>query len=601
MSQMSQTNPQEKVSQILACDEVIAFLNAMGPDDVVAIDTEGTNIEWDYRDGRGWGTGISLAFRFGSILAGGYYAFRHPDGNLDHVQQERLKAAIENFQGWFVFHNAKHDLVALATLGIKYKGKFFDTLLLCHLLNETLPYSKTLNGCVQHYLGKDEAKDDSELKAVVAALGGRWDLVPYFIMAPYAIHDAGLTYRLFEYIRPRVFSEISLEYWDSRQKIVRVFVKMEGRGVRVDTALCMRMIAIGETQMAEVLELLGLNHSSPKDQYKLFVEKLGLPILKSSKKTGKPSFDKEVMEQYEEILNNRETLDDTATLVLTYRGWQKAVSSNYKPYVELLSPDGRLRPNYKLHGTKTGRKSCEKPNLQQIPRVSDKPWNGHMKSAFIAEDGYELWEFDYSQLEFRLGAAYAAQFQSDLPLIEIFSDPERDVFTEMSKLENWPRQKIKTRTYTIQFGGGVNRLKTVFGVSEGAAFEIREKFFAQYPGFKKVMDMASSKVRTKSKLQLWSGRYRHFMYGADEAHKGFNAVIQGGAADIMDMVMIRLSEEVDNEQECRMLLQVHDSVLFEIRKDVVDKYKPLIKQIMEDVKPDFGVRFQVDGKLWGSA
>lgn len=594
------TKPMETVKRTLSSDELCNFLEAMGEDAIVAIDTEGTNIDWDYRDGRGWATGISFAFRFGDIV-GGYYAFRHPDSNLDDASQHRLKEAIRNFKGWFVFHNAKHDLVALATLGIDYKGKFYDTLLLCHLLNETLPYSKTLNGCVQHYLGKDEAKDDSELKAVVAALSGAWHLVPYFIMAPYAVHDATLTLRLFEYIEPKVFAEISQVYWNERQNLIRVFIAMERRGVKIDTALCTRMVAIGETQMAEVLELLGLNPGSPKDQYELFVERLGLPVLKKSKKTDKPSFDKEVVNQYEEILNHRETLDDTATLVLTYRGWQKAVSSNYKPYLELLSPDGRLRPNYKLHGTKTGRKSCEKPNLQQIPRVSDKPWNGSMKAAFIPEDGYELWEFDYSQLEFRLGAAYAAQYQPDLPLIEIFADPSRDVFTEMSKLENWPRQHIKTRTYTIQFGGGVTRLRNVFGVSEQEATRIRNKFFAQYPGFEQVMKKASSKVRTQGKLQLWSGRYRHFMWGADEAHKGFNAVIQGGAADIMDRVMIRLFKEVDDEELCRMLLQVHDSVLFEIRKDKVEHYKPIIKAIMEDVQPDFGVKFQVDGKVWGSS
>lgn len=594
----SQTIHLEKVKRVLTCDEMCAYMEALGEDAIVACDTEGTNIEWDYRDGRGWATGISLAFRFGELL-GGYYSFRHPKDNLSDEQAHRLRNALRNFKGWLVFHNAKHDLVALRTLGINYQGKFYDTMLLCHLLNETLPYSKGLNDCVKHYLGPDEAKDNAELKALVAGLQGQWHLVPNNFMAPYAIHDAALTLRLYEAINGRVFKEVTADYWAHKQQFVRVIKTMESRGVRIDTALCERQAAIGETQMAEIVEILGLNPGSPKDQYELFIERLGLPVHKRSKKTNKPSFDKEVMEYYEYILENRDVLDETASLVLAYRGWQKAVSSNYKPYISLLSPDGRLRPNYKLHGTRTGRSSCEKPNLQQIPRISDKPWNGKLKSAFIPEEGYTLWEFDYSQLEFRLGAAYAAQYQPDLPLIEIFNDCERDVFTEMAILEQWDRQKIKIRTYTIQFGGGAKRLSDVFGVSLERGGEIRDEFLTRYSGFASVMRMASKKVRTRGKLQLWSGRYRHFMYPDSEAHKGFNAVIQGGAADIVNGVMCRLFDSVDDDVECRMLLTVHDSVVFEIKNGLEDKYIPKIKEIMEDVRPDFGVKFFVDYKKWG--
>jgi DNA polymerase-1 len=587
-----------RAPRILSCDEVCSFLENMGEDDVVACDTEGTNIDWDYRDGRGFGTGISLAFRFGELLTG-YYPFGHPSANITDEEAYRLRNALRNFKGWLVFHNSKHDLVALRTLGIEYTGKFYDTMLLCHLLNETLPYTKSLSSCVAHYLGEGYAKDDAEVKAVVAALNGEWHKVPASIMASYAIHDAVLTLNLFEIVAPRIFKEMPREYWDHKQDFIRVIIAMEARGVRVNVDLCKHMTAIGEVQLAEVVELLGLNPGSPKDQYELFIERLGLPIIekKRSKKTNKPSFDKEVMELYEEILERKN--DPTAELFLQYRGWQKAVSSNYKPYVNLLSPDGRLRPNYKLHGTKTGRMSCEKPNLQQIPRVSNKPWNGKMKQCFIPADGYTLWEFDYSQLEFRLGTAYAAQYQPDIPLVEIFADPTRDVFTEMSKMENWPRQDIKTRTYTVQFGGGAQRLSDVFGVSLEEGARIRDGFFSMYPGFNQVTKMAKSKAKGRGKLQLWSGRYRHFMFPESEAHKAFNAVIQGGAADIMNHVMVRLFKEVDDDVECRMLLQVHDSVVFEIKNGCEDEYLPRIKEVMEDVRPDFGVVFKVDGHKWG--
>jgi DNA polymerase I-like protein with 3'-5' exonuclease and polymerase domains len=587
----------EKASKILNVHEMCTILEYMNEDAIVGCDTEGTNIEQDYRDGRGWGTGISLAIRLGSIF-GGYYAFRHPDSNLNEEEKHRLRNALRNFRGWLVFHNAKHDLVALDTLGIRYSGKFYDSMLLCHLLNETLPYDKSLEQCAKHYLGDEEAKDDSLVKGYAGVLGGRWDLIPANVMGPYATQDAVLALRLAENIIPKVFAEVPREYWDHKQDFVRCIIDMERRGVRINPVLCETEIEKGELIMEDIVNSLHLNPGSPKDQYELFIERLGLPERKHSKKTGKPSFDKEVMEEYDEILQNQQS--DTARLVLEYRGWQKTVSSNYRAYLQLLSPDGRLRCNYKLHGTKTGRMSCEKPNLQQIPRNSSNTWNGSVKQAFIPEDGYSLWEFDYSQLEFRLGTAYAAQYQPDIPLIAIFNDPDRDVFTEMSKLENWPRQHIKTRTYAIQYGGGANRLKNVFGLStleEGQ--KIKDRFFEMYPGFSKVMQIASLKVKNTARLQLWTGRYRHFQYPGSESHKGFNSVIQGGAADLINNAMVRLHREVDNDNDARMLLQVHDSLLWEIRNGFEDEYIPRIKKVMESVPVDFGVRFKVDVKKWG--
>ena len=566
----------------------------MGPEDVISIDTEGTSVELDYRDGRGYGIGLSIAVRFGGVFAG-YYPYRHPEDNLESDAQHALAACILRYKGWVAFHNAKFDLVSLKTLGIDYKGKFYCTMLLAHLLNENLPYSKSLNGCVDYYLGEGKKKDDSLVKTFVAGLGGEWHMIPAKVMAPYATHDAVLTLELAEKLIPLVFAEVPREYWEHKQKFIRLVIAMEGRGVRIDVDLCNRMTAVGEIQMSETTELLGYNLSSPTDQYKLFIEDLKLPVIKRGKPSkvhpdGRPSFDKKVMEEYETILAARDN-DKTADTLLTYRGWQKAVSSNYKPYVTLLSPDGRLRCNYKLHGTKTGRSSCEKPNLQQIPRSGVKSWNGSMKSAFIPMEGYTLVEADYSQLEFRLGAAYGKEQK----LIDIFNDPTRDVFNEMvTELVTFDRYQCKTMTYTIQFGGGGQRLSNVFGVSLEYGRAIRDAWFKAYPGIKLVSDRANKICKQRKKVQLWTGRYRHFMYPSDEGHKAFNSVIQGGAADIFNAVGVRLHEEVDDEVLCRMLLMIHDSYCFEIRNDVLEEYKKKIVYVMEDIEPDFGVQFRVD-------
>ena len=533
-------------------------------------------------------------------MVSSYLPFRHPAGptgvssNLGRSELAELKKAIEEYKGIIVFHNAKFDLESLRTLGIHYTGLFYCTMLMAHLLNENLPFSKGLDSCGKHYL-KDPGKKMSDMFKGFLKVYGWVGMLPEIIF-DYAAYDADLTLRLFECLKPLFSKEELDEYWTEHKiEFHDVIRTMERRGVRIDKDLCRKMTVLGKNAMEDIVELLDdQNPGSPKVLKKLLIDEMHLPVVKRSTKTGEPSFDKGAMEVYETILERQES--PLAEWILAYRGWQKSVSSNYVPYIELLSPDGRLRPNYKMHGTKTGRMSCEKPNLQQIPRSGSKAWNGQMKQAFIPEEGYSLWEADYGQLELRLATAYA----DESLLKKVFAEG-RDVFTEMSQQLGMARQDTKTLTYTIQYGGGINRLCTVFGISAERASAIRENFYQSYPGFRSKSNIASSKAKSRGKLRLWSGRYRHFLYPQDEAHKAFNSIIQGGAADIVERTMVRLFKQVDNEQECRMLLQVHDSVVFEIKKGLEDKYLPLIKACMENVEPDFGVKFAVDIHEWGKS
>lgn len=562
------------------------------------VDTE-TNGE-DIRDGRGYLTGISIAGQVGREIKAAYFPFRHgTGGNLpDHVKDALSDLlTLPMPKGT---HNTKFDIVSLRTIGIQIKGPVYCTMVLAHLLNENRPFSYSLNSVAAWYLGKEaenQKEISEELKKAIEKFG--WANIPVPIMDPYAVRDAVLGFRLMARLWPLLKDENLLEYWKYKERFVDVIIAMEGRGVLVDTEVCEEQISVGETRMAEIVkELGGYVPSKPADLKILLLDKLKLPIVKVSEKTGKPSFDKYAMEEYDEMLERANS--DIAKLILEYRGWQKSVSSNYRAYLELLSPDGALRPNYKLHGTKTGRLSCEKPNLQQIPRVSDKPWNGHMRKAFKARPGYVLLEADYSQLELRLGTAYA----HETALLQVFEEG-RDIFTEMSLSIGLPRHDTKTFVYTTQYGGGIRRIKNVFGISESKARRIREDYYTSYPGFRIVSDRARAKAITNGKIRLWSGRYRHFWDPEVEARKAFNSLIQGGAADIVERIMIRLYEEIDKPSngECNMLLQVHDSVVFEVKKERVDFYKRLIHAMMEDVDAitdgdSFGVKFHVEIKEW---
>lgn len=380
--------------------------------------------------------------------------------------------------------------------------------------------------------------------------------------------------------------------WQHKQDFMRTVIEMERLGIGVDVDLCNSMAKKGEEQMRLIKKALKADPGKRGDLEELLLRRLNLPVVKKTP-AGKPGFDKFAMEEYEEILSQKE--DKTAQLILAFRGWQKSVSSNYKPYVDLLSPDGRLRPNYKLHGTRTGRMSCEKPNLQQIPKEGTKPWNGKMKECFKPAPGYKLVEFDYSQLELRLATAYT----KDESLMTVFSEG-RDIFTEMSKGLGMSRQETKGLVYSIQYGAGIRRISNIFGVSGGEAKRIIDNFYSTYPGFRTMSNACERIVLSKGSLRLISGRRRHFQYPRDEARKSFNSLIQGGAADLVERAMVRLHKRIVND-ECRMLLQVHDSVIFEIKEDKVFEYGPKILATLRDHEnPDLEeVAFDCDGHWLG--
>jgi DNA polymerase-1 len=350
--------------------------------------------------------------------------------------------------------------------------------------------------------------------------------------------------------------------------------------------------------MADIVaELGGLNPSSRLDLEELLVNQLGLPVMGRTSK-GKPSFDKNAMRSYDLMLETMGNENPTAKLVIEYRGYQKTTSSNYKPYLTLVGPDQRIRPNYKQHGTVTGRLSCALPNLQQIPRVSPNPWNGQLKAAFIGGERSSLWEADFSQLEFRLAAS--PFYGNERTLIEAFNDPARDVFSEMAEQLGMLRHDVKTLTYTILYGGGVGRVSKVFRLSQDDAASIRNRFLNTYKGIARVNRLAQVACRKNGYIKFWSGRRRHFKDPIEESYMAFNAAIQGGMAEIVKRTMIRIHDSIVDD-DCRMLLQVNDSLVFEITNGEEDYYLPLIKEVMEDVNSlnDFGISFAVDIHRWG--
>ena len=571
----------------MAIRHLKAILHSDNP--YVAIDTE-TN-GGDVRDGTGIAYGVSICD--GTVAM--YLPFRHrilAQENLDFHRFRLLLQQIIDVKT-IIYFNAKFDIVSLGTLGLDARHKkFMCTMVQCQLINENMPQQKSLDRCCKFYLHNEGKKASPEYLYAVNKFG--YANMSASLTAEYAMTDAKITFELFQHIRPMLNAEKLGPTWEHKREFIELLIDMESRGVLVDTELCVEMAARGHVEMDHIRHSLnGLNPGSPNDLEVLLIDRLNLPIVKLTPK-GKPSFDKYAMEDYDLMLARIN--DPLAKKVFAYRGWQKSVTSNYEPYVFLLSPDGRLRTNFNLHRTVTGRLSSNGPNLQQIPRSGEKPWNGKMKKCFIPQPGYVLIEGDYSQLEFRLGASFAGEQK----LLEAFSDRDRDVFDEMAELLKMERYECKTLEYSLSYGAGIRRIMAAFGVSAARAKEIRDNHYATYPNLKRASAYASQYALRYKKIPIWSGRYRHFSNPKEENHKAFNSLCQGGAADIVERTMLRCAAQGYNTDDCRMLLQVHDSIVWEVREELVDTLRPQLIRCMEDVT-GFKVPFHVDLHEWGLA
>lgn len=564
---------------------------------VVALDfeTEGLNV-YD-------GTDRPLGFAVGVRVADGYISdyipFGHHDG--ENVATEKaiwlLRKVLSRV---VVFHNAVFDLSVLFHMGLPHPAVFFDTMDLDHKIDENcMVYS--LDATTERWLGFKGKEKSERFKLALMVYG--WKNMPSHEMYDYAKADGDITIRsLDKMVKSKEFTPALVQYWkDIEQPTILLLSKMRRAGVGVNLDVCRSEQVRGEARMAELEEELGGKPSSRKFLEELLNNKLGIPILLN--KDGKQSYDKDTMKRYEARLKfiaenetklyGESTVGTLASRVLEYRGWQKAVSGYYIPYQRFVEKDGRLRASYNVAGTRTGRFSCSEPNLQQIPKETDKDWSKGVKGALVAKSGYTLWELDYSQLEFRLTASAAKESS----LLDIFSDPGRDIFTEMALQLGMVRQDTKTMVYSILYGAGVSRIMDAFGVSEERAREILDTFYSHYPNLRAAGRHYGKLAKTRGYIDLWSGRRRHFRNPESEYYKAFNSYIQGGAADLVKRAMIEIDREVCND-ECALLLQVHDSVVLEIEDGKEDIYLPQAKDIMVRYSDFFGVRLDADAHRW---
>lgn len=557
------------------------FLKAASVASLLGLDTESTGLK--IKDGTDHLTGVSLAYRGGPLYFSKYFPFFHKIGNnlpvsyLNKIQELIKTKPIS-------VHNITHDIAAGKTRGLDLtvSPMIYDPMMECHFINEE-EYSKRLDYLSKKYLGEEKYRD--EITQWTNIFG--WANVPSFLMEQYAAKDAELHLKLHEYFWPLLQEEELDALWPLEQEFLKLLSKMMSYGVKVNQVFCHEQIELGTKRMIEIENELGFIPSKSSELKPYLLDVLKLPILKVSTLTGEPSFNRNVMVEYEHMLEHRK--NPSAKLVLEYRGWQKTISSFYKSILNFISEDGRVRANFKAHQARTTRLSAENPAIQCIPKESKQTWNGKAKEAFIPEEGFDLIEADYSQLEFRLEAEYSEEES----LREAFSDPSRDVFNEMSKRIGMPRFETKTFKYATGYGAGPGRISAIFNITLEEAMEIRTQYRNSYPGIYRATTLAKQLAESRGFVRYWTGRRRHL--SQYDSSKAFNSLMQGGGAEIVKRVMIRLDKEICEPSKglIRIVLQVHDSIWFEIHKSLTAQVIPKIREIMTDL-PQFKTPFAVD-------
>lgn len=562
----------------------------------LAIDTETTGL--NVHDGRDYAIGISYAgLSSDGTPRSGYLGFGHEIGEPAPAKLvDMLGYIIEQDERPLIFQGAQFDMNSLLTVGIDARSQeFYDLPTMGNLIDENM-FDKSMVGLSRKFAPHvEKLTEDAWLND--QKKHGWPDVTPERMYA-YATNDAEVTFVTWDVmIAHPEWRALPSSVWEHKQETIRVLLEMRRLGVRLDPLVAQYMADIGNRRMAEILDELGYEKLGPIALTELLLEKLELPVIKRSAKTGKPGFDKEVMAEYDEILERNGS--PLAKLIFEYRGWQKAVSAGYQAYLDKVSPDGRVRTEYTTHVTRTGRLSSKEPNLQQIPKESDKAWNGQMKACFVPSEGFSMWNIDYSQLELRLMAAFAG-----VPALKQVFIEGRDIFTEMAETLGYPRQTIKTMVYANSYGAGPAKIARSIGASLAEAKSLLNDYYSAYPELRIFSRKLEQYATRNKKFPMWSGRFRHMPYPR-EAYKSMNSFIQGGGADIVERAMVRIYREVCDD-DCRLLMQVHDAFVFEIRDGLEEDYIPLLIDIMCDVDtliaervPDgLGTKIDVEADRW---
>lgn len=526
---------------------------------------------------------VGLSFAVEEFEA--YYIPVPPEREEAQKIVDIFKPAYENPSSLKTGQNIKYDMLVLARYGVDIKGKMFDTMVAHYVLQPELPHN--MDALAEQYLGYSTIKIEELIGPKGKKQKNMRDLPPGDVYE-YACEDADVTLRLKNALHDELVRNDAIQLFEEvEMPLVRVLAAMELTGVRIDTeTLCetselftLRMNKLEE----EVFALAGesFNLSSPKQVGEILFDKLKIDERAKRTKTG----------QYvtsEEVLEKLRPRHDIVDRILNYRGLKKLTSTYVDSLPTLINPStGKIHTSFNQTVTSTGRLSSSNPNLQNIPVRGDD--GKEIRKAFIPEPGCTFFSADYSQIELRI----MAHLSGDKHMIEAFLEGDDIHASTAAKIYHKPigdvtrdeRRKAKTANFGIIYGISVFGLAERLNVPRSEARELIDGYFATYPRVREYMDESIERARRQGYIETLLRRRRYLpdINSRNAIVRGYaernaiNAPIQGSAADIIKIAMVRIYNRFRSENlRSTMMLQVHDELNF----SVVPEEREIVEQIV---------------------
>jgi len=556
---------------------------------LISFDTETTSL--DYMQAQV--VGVSFAVEPGEAA---YVPLAHAyPGAPDQLDRDEilaeLRPLLEDPDKAKVGQNLKYDMSVLANHGITLRGIAFDTMLESYVLNAGVG-RHDMDSLAERHLGHKTIHFED-----VAGKGAKqltFDQIPLEQAGPYAAEDADITLRLHQVLWPQldavaslrsVLTEIEVPLISVLSRIERTGVRLDGRMLaRQGGELAKRMHALEQ----QAYEIAGhnFNMGSPKQIGQVFFEELGLPVVSKTPK-GAPSTAESVLQ---ELADQGHELPQ---VILQHRGLAKLKSTYTDKLPEMVDAGGRLHTSYHQAVAATGRLSSSDPNLQNIPVRSDE--GRRIRRAFVPEEGWRMLAADYSQIELRI----MAHLSGDEGLLSAFAagaDIHRATAAEVFGADSpeavtaEQRRSAKAINFGLIYGMSAFGLARQLGIERGAAQEYVDLYFARYPGVKEFMERTREQAREQGYVETLFGRRlylpdikaRNQQIRAAAERTAINAPMQGTAADIIKRAMLRVDAWLGEQRPAvRMLMQVHDELVFEVDAAGVDSASARVRELME--------------------
>lgn len=489
-------------------------------------------------------------------------------------------------------HNLKYDLEVLGRYGIKVMGPLFDTMIAQYLINPEAKQS--MDYMANYYLGYQTISIETLIGRKGKGQGNMSLLNPESIV-DYACEDADITLQLREILAPQIEKpHLKHLFYELEMPLVNVLVGIEQEGIAIDVP-ALKKYSIELTDNLATLEIeikalagMDFNIDSPKQLGEVLFEHLKISSKAKKTKTGQYATSEEVLQKHE---NDHPIVSN----ILAYRQLRKLKSTYVDPLPTLCDPvDGRIHSSFMQTVTATGRLSSNNPNLQNIPIRSAK--GREIRKAFVPRGPeFKIMSVDYSQIELRIIAALS----KDPSMIAAFRD-NQDIHVAtaatvykipMNEVTREQRSAAKAVNFGIIYGQSAFGLAQNLGISRTEAKNIIDAYFAQFGTIKAYMDHVISFARENGFVETIMKRRRYLpdINSANAIVRGFaernaiNAPIQGSAADIIKMAMISVWNAMkETELKSKMILQVHDELLFDVHESETEIMKTLVKNAMEN-------------------